>query len=88
MPHDLPQEPPDTTPHSTSSKKPKTPSPTPLSPIRTLRRLHPGSALRRLREAFVASSEDMARDVVTDWVEGFATTSEEARKTSTGIGAS
>ncbi len=30
------------------------------------------SALRRLREAFVASSEDMARSVVQDWVEGFA----------------
>lgn len=29
------------------------------------------SALRRLREAFVASNEDMARDVVADWVEGF-----------------
>ena len=29
------------------------------------------SALRRLREAFVASDEDMARDVVESWVEGF-----------------
>ncbi len=29
------------------------------------------SALRRLREAFVASNEDMARDVVQNWVEGF-----------------
>jgi len=28
------------------------------------------SALRRLREAFVASDEDMARDVVRRWVEG------------------
>ncbi|UWR26527.1 polysaccharide biosynthesis protein [Sulfitobacter sp. S223] len=28
-------------------------------------------ALRRLREAFVASDEDMARDVVRRWVEGF-----------------
>ena len=31
------------------------------------------SALRRLREAFVASSEEMARDVVQRWVEGFET---------------
>lgn len=30
------------------------------------------SAVRRLREAFVASDEDMARDVVERWVEGFA----------------
>jgi len=29
------------------------------------------SALRRLREAFVASDEEMARDVVRRWVEGF-----------------
>jgi FlaA1/EpsC-like NDP-sugar epimerase len=29
------------------------------------------SALRRLREAFVASDEDMARDVVRRWVEGY-----------------
>lgn len=29
------------------------------------------SALRSLREAFVASDEDMARDVVRRWVEGF-----------------
>jgi len=29
------------------------------------------SALRRLREAFVASDEDMAREVVKRWVEGF-----------------
>lgn len=29
------------------------------------------AALRRLREAFVASDEDMARDVVRQWVEGF-----------------
>lgn len=29
------------------------------------------SALRRLREAFVASDEDMAREVVRRWVEGF-----------------
>ena len=29
------------------------------------------SALRSLREAFVASDEDMARDVVRKWVEGF-----------------
>jgi FlaA1/EpsC-like NDP-sugar epimerase len=29
------------------------------------------SALRRLREAYVASNEDMARDVVQRWVEGF-----------------
>lgn len=29
------------------------------------------SAMRRLREAFVASNEDMAREVVQRWVEGF-----------------
>ncbi|MGJ8596828.1 polysaccharide biosynthesis protein [Sulfitobacter sp.] len=29
------------------------------------------AALRKLREAFVASDEDMARDVVRQWVEGF-----------------
>jgi hypothetical protein len=29
------------------------------------------AAMRRLREAFVASDEDMARDVVLKWVEGF-----------------
>lgn len=31
------------------------------------------SALRALREAFVASDEDMARDVVRRWVEGYRT---------------
>lgn len=31
------------------------------------------TALRSLREAFVASDEDMARDVVRRWVEGFQT---------------
>ncbi len=38
-------------------------------------------ALRRLREAFVASSEDMAREVVVRWVEGCSIT-EGARQTS------
>lgn len=33
--------------------------------------LQVASALRRLREAFVASNEDMAREVVERWVEGF-----------------
>lgn len=36
------------------------------------------SALRRLREAFVASDEDMARDVVRRWVEGYQAIVEEA----------
>ncbi|WP_216859422.1 polysaccharide biosynthesis protein [Sulfitobacter aestuariivivens] len=40
------------------------------------------SALRRLREAFVASNEEMARDVVENWVEGFEKSSDTARKTS------
>jgi len=39
------------------------------------------SALRRLREAFVASDENMARDVVRRWVEGFDTIMD-TRKTS------
>ena len=39
------------------------------------------SALRRLREAFVASNEDMAREVVENWVEGFMEQTQE-RKTS------
>ena len=39
------------------------------------------SALRRLREAFVASNEDMAREVVESWVEGFMEQTQE-RKTS------
>ena len=39
------------------------------------------SALRRLREAFVASNEDMAREVVVNWVEGYAR-HEDVRKTS------
>ena len=39
------------------------------------------SALRGLREAFVASDEDMARDVVRKWVEGFDNTLQ-ARNTS------
>jgi len=39
------------------------------------------SALRRLREAFVASNEDMAREVVENWVEGFEEQTQ-ARKTS------
>ncbi|WP_299026336.1 nucleoside-diphosphate sugar epimerase/dehydratase [uncultured Sulfitobacter sp.] len=36
------------------------------------------SALRSLREAFVASDEDMARDVVRRWVEGFQVVVEKA----------
>jgi FlaA1/EpsC-like NDP-sugar epimerase len=37
------------------------------------------SALRRLREAFVASDEEMARDVVRRWVEGFDALVEERK---------
>lgn len=37
-----------------------------------LSELEIATALRRLREAFVASNEDMARSVVTRWVEGYA----------------
>ncbi|MGJ8543827.1 MAG: polysaccharide biosynthesis protein [Sulfitobacter sp.] len=40
------------------------------------------SALRRLREAFVASDEDMARAVVRRWVEGFAAPQPEAAEQS------
>ncbi|MEM6304002.1 MAG: nucleoside-diphosphate sugar epimerase/dehydratase [Pseudomonadota bacterium] len=39
---------------------------------RGMSELEIASALRRLREAFVASNEDMAREVVMRWVEGFA----------------
>ncbi len=38
-----------------------------------LSQIEVASALRSLREAFVASDEDMARDVVRKWVEGFHT---------------
>lgn len=38
-----------------------------------LSQIEVASALRSLREAFVASDEDMARDVVRAWVEGFHT---------------
>ena len=46
-----------------------------------LSELEIASATRRLREAFVASNEDMARGVVMRWVEGYATHAR-ARKTS------
>jgi FlaA1/EpsC-like NDP-sugar epimerase len=36
-----------------------------------LSQIEVAAALRRLREAFIASDEDMARDVVRRWVEGF-----------------
>lgn len=36
-----------------------------------LSQIEVAAALRKLREAFVASDEDMARDVVRQWVEGF-----------------
>lgn len=36
-----------------------------------LSQIEVAAAMRRLREAFVASDEDMARDVVRKWVEGF-----------------
>lgn len=43
--------------------------------------LEVASALRRLREAFIASSEDMAREVVESWVEGFDRDGAAAKKT-------
>ncbi|MGB3246827.1 MAG: nucleoside-diphosphate sugar epimerase/dehydratase [Sulfitobacter sp.] len=46
-----------------------------------LSELEVASALRRLREAFVASNEDMAREVVANWVEGYEKI-DRARKTS------
>jgi len=36
-----------------------------------LSQIEVAAALRRLREAFVGSDEDMARGVVTRWVEGY-----------------